>query len=87
MATDLANDLATDLSAEPAADPTPLLSVQQLVAWYDRSHVVQGLSLQVFPGEIVPGVELLDAQQRGRVGGQVSGQVGGQVIGHQCCPR
>ena len=53
MATDLANDLATDLSAEPAADPTPLLSVQQLDAWYDRSHVVQGLSLQVFPGEIV----------------------------------
>ena len=49
----MVTDLATDLAAEPAADPTPLLSVQQLDAWYDRSHVVQGLSLQVFPGEIV----------------------------------
>ena len=45
--------MATDLATDLAADPTPLLSVQQLDAWYDRSHVVQGLSLQVFPGEIV----------------------------------
>ena len=31
----------------------PLLQVDGLDAWYDRSHVVQGLSLQVMPGEIV----------------------------------
>ena len=31
----------------------PLLQVSGLDAWYDRSHVVQSLSLQVMPGEIV----------------------------------
>ena len=36
-----------------AADRQPLLQVDGLDAWYDRSHVVQGLSLQVMPGEIV----------------------------------
>ena len=41
------------MTSHPAADKTPLLQVDQLDAWYDRSHVVQGLSLQVFPGEIV----------------------------------
>ena len=30
-----------------------LLQVDGLDAWYDRSHVVQGLSLRVMPGEIV----------------------------------
>ena len=30
-----------------------MLSVQNLHAWYDRSHVVQGISLDVKPGEIV----------------------------------
>ncbi len=30
-----------------------LLDVRNLDAWYDRSHVVQGLSLQVHQGEIV----------------------------------
>jgi branched-chain amino acid transport system ATP-binding protein len=32
---------------------TALLEVQGLDAWYDRSHVVQGLNLQVQAGEIV----------------------------------
>jgi branched-chain amino acid transport system ATP-binding protein len=31
----------------------PLLSVKGLNAWYDRSHVVQDLSFDVWPGEIV----------------------------------
>ncbi len=31
----------------------PLLQVEGLDAWYDRSHVVQGLSLTVHAGEIV----------------------------------
>ncbi len=36
-----------------ATTQKPLLQVDQLDAWYDRSHVVQGLSLVVYPGEIV----------------------------------
>ena len=36
-----------------ATDRQPLLQVDGLDAWYDRSHVVQSLSLQVRPGEIV----------------------------------
>ena len=36
-----------------SADRQPLLQVDGLDAWYDRSHVVQGLSLRVMPGEIV----------------------------------
>ena len=31
----------------------PLLNVDRLDAWYDTSHVVQGLSFHVMPGEIV----------------------------------
>ncbi|NLD54349.1 MAG: ATP-binding cassette domain-containing protein, partial [Burkholderiaceae bacterium] len=30
-----------------------MLDVQDLHAWYDHSHVIQGLSFQVAPGEIV----------------------------------
>ena len=36
-----------------STDTAPLLKVEQLDAWYDRSHVVQGLDFEVFPGEIV----------------------------------
>ena len=32
---------------------TPLLKVENLNAWYGRSHVIQGVSLTVNPGEIV----------------------------------
>ena len=32
---------------------TPILQVDALDAWYDRSHVVQGLSFEVHAGEIV----------------------------------
>lgn len=32
---------------------SPLLDVNKLNAWYDRSHVVQDVSFQVYPGEIV----------------------------------
>jgi branched-chain amino acid transport system ATP-binding protein len=31
----------------------PMLEVKDLHAWYDHSHVIQGLSFQVAPGEIV----------------------------------
>jgi branched-chain amino acid transport system ATP-binding protein len=30
-----------------------MLNVENLHAWYDRSHIVQGISLEVKPGEIV----------------------------------
>jgi branched-chain amino acid transport system ATP-binding protein len=31
----------------------PILSVEKLNAWYDRSHVLQGVSFHVMPGEVV----------------------------------
>ena len=40
------------MRSQPVTKP-PLLSVQGLNAWYDRSHVVQDVSLQVQQGEIV----------------------------------
>jgi len=42
--------VSTSASESPAR---PLLQVEGLDAWYDRSHVVQGLSLAVHAGEIV----------------------------------
>ena len=47
------------LSADPTPGPTqapaaaPLLQIDALNAWYDRSHVVQELTLEVRAGEIV----------------------------------
>ena len=32
---------------------TPLFRIENLNAWYDRSHVVQGVSMHVDEGEIV----------------------------------
>lgn len=31
----------------------PILSVEQLNAWYDRSHILQGVNFHVMPGEVV----------------------------------
>ena len=31
----------------------PLLKVQELNAWYDHSHIIQGVSFEVYAGEIV----------------------------------
>ncbi|WP_296446415.1 ABC transporter ATP-binding protein [Rhodoferax sp. UBA5149] len=31
----------------------PVLSVEKLNAWYDRSHILQGVSFHVMPGEVV----------------------------------
>jgi branched-chain amino acid transport system ATP-binding protein len=33
--------------------PAPLFQLEQLNAWYDRSHIVQGVSIHVEQGEIV----------------------------------
>jgi branched-chain amino acid transport system ATP-binding protein len=32
---------------------TPLLNVENLNAWYGRSHILQGVSFKVMPGEVV----------------------------------
>jgi branched-chain amino acid transport system ATP-binding protein len=31
----------------------PILSVEKLNAWYDRSHILQGVNFHVMPGEVV----------------------------------
>lgn len=36
----------------PAA-PSALLSVEKLHAWYDRSHILQGIDFHVMPGEVI----------------------------------
>jgi branched-chain amino acid transport system ATP-binding protein len=42
------------MSAAPQRDAAqPLLAVENLRAWYGHSHILQGLSLEVRPGEIV----------------------------------
>src|SRR5690242_15943355 len=35
------------------SDATPLLDVSGLNAWYAESHVLQGIDLQLFAGEVV----------------------------------
>ena len=49
----------------------PLLAVEDLHAYYDQSHVVQGVSLHVNPGEIISSTvinylidSLIDIDQR-----------------------
>ncbi len=42
-----------DHSAAAAPSAAPILQVSGLNAWYDRSHVVQHISFDVLPGEIV----------------------------------
>jgi len=37
----------------PRTTAAPLLAVENLAAWYGHSHVLQGISLEVGPGEIV----------------------------------
>jgi branched-chain amino acid transport system ATP-binding protein len=37
----------------PSQEGVPLLSVEGLQAWYDESHVLHGVTFEVFPGEVV----------------------------------
>jgi branched-chain amino acid transport system ATP-binding protein len=37
----------------PSASSTPILSVQNLEAWYGESHILHGINFQVNPGEVV----------------------------------
>jgi branched-chain amino acid transport system ATP-binding protein len=39
--------------AAPAARAAPLLAVNALEAWYGESHILHGVTFEVFPGEVV----------------------------------
>src|SRR6185312_10409793 len=40
-------------AAAPSASGAPVLSVQNLEAWYGESHILHGVNFQVNPGEVV----------------------------------
>jgi branched-chain amino acid transport system ATP-binding protein len=40
-------------AAAPSASGAPILSVQNLEAWYGESHILHGINFQVNPGEVV----------------------------------
>ncbi|WP_298110141.1 ABC transporter ATP-binding protein [Bradyrhizobium sp.] len=40
-------------AAAPSASSAPVLSVQNLQAWYGESHILHGLDFEVSPGEVV----------------------------------
>jgi branched-chain amino acid transport system ATP-binding protein len=42
-----------DAAAAPSASGNPILSVQNLEAWYGESHILHGINFQVNPGEVV----------------------------------
>src|ERR1700748_2721143 len=42
-----------DPTTAPAASGAPILSVQNLEAWYGESHILHGINFDVNPGEVV----------------------------------
>src|ERR1700735_1403088 len=42
-----------DATVAPSASGNPILSVQNLEAWYGESHILHGINFQVNPGEVV----------------------------------
>jgi branched-chain amino acid transport system ATP-binding protein len=42
-----------DTAPAPSASGNPVLSVQNLEAWYGESHILHGINFQVNPGEVV----------------------------------
>jgi branched-chain amino acid transport system ATP-binding protein len=42
-----------DATAAPSLSGAPILSVQNLEAWYGESHILHGINFQVNPGEVV----------------------------------
>ena len=42
-----------DPALAPSASGNPILSVQNLEAWYGESHILHGINFQVNPGEVV----------------------------------
>src|ERR1700684_3256675 len=48
-----AADAAATKSAPASGTGTPILSVQNLEAWYGESHILHGINFEVNPGEVV----------------------------------
>src|ERR1700744_3629198 len=49
----MASARMADAAATPATSSAPILSVQNLEAWYGESHILHGINFQVSPGEVV----------------------------------
>jgi ABC-type polar amino acid transport system ATPase subunit len=43
----------TKAAHSAASQTSPMLSVRELQAWYGESHVLHGVDLDVYPGEVV----------------------------------
>ena len=49
----MADAKMVEANAAPSASGAPILSVQNLEAWYGESHILHGINFQVNPGEVV----------------------------------
>ena len=49
----MASARTANATAAPSASTAPVLSVQNLEAWYGESHILHGINFQVNPGEVV----------------------------------
>jgi branched-chain amino acid transport system ATP-binding protein len=49
----MANATMANGAAAPSASNAPILSVQNLEAWYGESHILHGVNFEVKPGEVV----------------------------------
>ena len=49
----MADAKMADAAVAPSASGDPVLSVQNLEAWYGESHILHGINFQVNPGEVV----------------------------------
>jgi branched-chain amino acid transport system ATP-binding protein len=49
----MADAKMAEANAAPTASGAPILSVQNLEAWYGESHILHGVNFQVNPGEVV----------------------------------
>jgi branched-chain amino acid transport system ATP-binding protein len=49
----MADAKMAEAAGTPSASSVPILSVQNLEAWYGESHILHGINFQVNPGEVV----------------------------------
>ena len=49
----MADAKMAESAGTPSASSVPILSVQNLEAWYGESHILHGINFQVNPGEVV----------------------------------
>jgi branched-chain amino acid transport system ATP-binding protein len=49
----MADAKMAETAGTPSASSVPILSVQNLEAWYGESHILHGINFQVNPGEVV----------------------------------